>query len=276
MFPAQLWGAGCSRPSFLQPFRGLLRCGIPDPTLRLSGSARRPVRGTDWARARARDGPVVKGVGLLPFRGCLVVRAGPRRARTQLTLGGSDVRRGAAAGPPDSWRQGAPPALPSPFGSLRLLCLFLCWRVCVCAPLVADAGGAPRSEDNRCQGPAHWEPCGAAWHMLHLAQTLFLLRAVFWPRQSLGRLLYRRPEPPGNLAHPAALSRPLSPDPIEASAVRLRDGPLSSLNRRPALLLRLAHFVSATRTLAVGLPLPPPASRTHYSSSSTALSSLST
>jgi hypothetical protein len=190
--------------AFLQPFRDRLCHGTPDPTLRLSESARRP------ARAGPGSGPAPAGgrAGLLPIRGRLVARAGPGRARALLALGGAG-RVGPRPGPARAWWCGPGRAAPGP-----------------CSPSgVSTSGGdgcgASRLRDAGLR-PYRPHPLGR-YAVLSFCACVYavsstmrgslgaLLRRALgpsfyseqwcWPGQSPSRRLRRRPELPGVIKH---------------------------------------------------------------------------
>ena len=177
---------------FFSPSAATLWRGTPDPTLWLSGSARRPAR----APAGPQPGPVqlgdvpgssaLGGAGRVgPGPGPGRARPGPRsgQARAQAGPGGpgrlalpgvsTTGRGGRLRGFPSSGRR-APPALSSPAGVTLLLCLS---GVGVSAALTIPRGplgaGRGRSALPRRRRAARWEPCGAAWLRLRRAPALF-------------------------------------------------------------------------------------------------------
>jgi len=170
---------------FFSPSAATLCRGTPDPTLLLSGSARRPAR----APAGPQPGPVQLGdvpgssasggagrVGPGPGSGRARpgLRPGPA-ARSRLALPGVSTtgRGGRLRGFPSSGRR-APPALSSPAWVTLLLCLS---GVGVSAALTIPRGplgaGRGRSALPRRRRAARWEPCGAAWLRLRRAPALF-------------------------------------------------------------------------------------------------------
>ena len=141
---------------FLQPFRGLLCLGTPEPHPRLSGPARRPGFRSCWGRA----GPAFS-VGA-PVAGR--TRAGPARSRLTLRARGIwGFRRwtwgGCGASRP--WDAGLRPHCSHPAGSLTVcrVCLHRDCRRAARAPL-DRAGG--RDDASTPSGAARWEPHGAA------------------------------------------------------------------------------------------------------------------
>ena len=162
---------------FFSPSAATLWRGTPDPTLWLSGSARRPAR----APAGPQPGQVQLGdvPGSSALGGAGRVGPGPGSGRAggpepASTSGVSTTGRGGRLrGFPSSGRR-APPALSSPAWVTLLLCLP---GVGVSAALTIPRGplgaGRGRSALPRRRRAARWEPCGAAWLRLRRAPALF-------------------------------------------------------------------------------------------------------
>jgi hypothetical protein len=196
---------------FFSPSAATLCRGTPDPTLWLSGSARRPAR----APAGPQPGPVLLGdvPGSSALGGAGRVGPGPGSgragARSRLALRGfRRLAGGAAAGLPEFGTPGSARTVLTRLGHSVAVSAW-CWCVCclddlaqfdrsrpgggvLCLDAVARLAGslvAPRGFG--CAG----------------LRPFSLLRAVLWPGWSPGRRLHRRPEPLGviELTLPVAL-----------------------------------------------------------------------
>ncbi len=143
---------------FLQPFRGRLRSGTPEPHPWLSGPARRPGFRSCWGRA----GPAFS-VGA-PVAGRTQAGhgpAGPGSRSGSGTSGGFDGGPGRLRGVPTMgcW---SPPALFLPCRVTHCLrvCLHCDCRRAARACLWTGAGG--RNDASTPSGAARWEPHGTA------------------------------------------------------------------------------------------------------------------